>query len=99
MSKYRKDARVDNNQKDIVENLEKIPGIKVATGHDDILVGFRKMTFWFEVKNPETAFKKNGELTANALKKSQKKLLNDWSGHYSVVSTVEEILKEIGIKI
>lgn len=87
--------KVDENQPKIVKELRKVPGLSVALDHDDILVGFRGATYWFEIKNP-SRFKKDGTLQKGALKKSQRSLLNEFSGHYQVVSTSDEILKAIG---
>ena len=87
MSKYRKtNTAVDGNQKAIVKTLRQIPGVSVALGHDDILVGFRGKTFWYELKNPKGK---------NKLRPSQVKLQNEWTGHYRVVTTIDEIIDEI----
>jgi hypothetical protein len=86
--------RVDDNQKEIVKKLRSIPGVSVELDHDDILVGFQNETYWYEIKNPNKSNKK-GEVFESAKKKSQKKLLSDWSGHYRIVTSVDEILEEI----
>jgi len=100
MSKYRQAAKVDESQKALVHVLRRIPGVTVALGHDDILVGREvngvKMTYWFEIKTPDQR-KKNGEWKAGALKDSQEELLKNWKGHYSIVSSLEEIMVEIGL--
>jgi len=90
-------SKIDNNQNDIVKALRKIPGVTVQPNHDDILVGYLGMTFWFEIKE-QTPYKQGGELKKGALKDSQIKLINEWTGHYSVVWNLEMILKELGIK-
>ncbi len=97
MSKWRKAARVDNNQKEIVEALEDIPNVSVQKGHDDLLVGHKGVTYWIEVKNPER-LRKDGSMHENVLQDAQKKLDKDWYGHYAIVSSLDEILKIIGIK-
>jgi hypothetical protein len=76
--------------------LRKLPGVTVAVSHDDLLVGYQGSTYWFELKE-ETIYKEDGELKKGILKKSQIKLQDEWQGHYSVVWTLEQILKEIGI--
>ena len=96
MSKYRQAARVDSNQEEIVKQLRDIPGVSVSTGKDDILVGFKGKTFWFELKVPDV-FKKNGEFKRGAIKNSQLELLHSWEGHYSVVWSIEQLLQEIGV--
>ena len=90
----RKASKIDSNQNEIVKQLRSIPGVTVAVKHDDILVGWRGNTFWFEIKNPDT-IKKSGELGKNTLQESQKKLIRTWTGHYSVVWNINQILKEI----
>lgn len=100
MSKFRQAAKVDESQKRLVHVLRRLPGVSVAVGHDDIIVGREvngiKMNFWFEIKNPDQR-KQDGEWKAGALKDSQKELLSNWRGHYSIVSSLEEILVEIGL--
>jgi hypothetical protein len=88
--------RSDANEKEIVKELRKIPGVSVRTGHHDLLLGFRNRTYWLEVKNPNR-YKKDGSLKKNALQDSQEKLKAEWTGHYAVVSTLEEILAILGI--
>lgn len=84
----RRAARVDSNQKEIVDALNCIPGVTVQHGHDDLLVGYRNRTYWFEVKSPGNEKK---------LRPSQEKLFVKWTGHYQIVSTLEQILIAIGI--
>lgn len=93
MSKYRQAARIDENQPEIVRQLRQM-GFTVQTGMDDILVGARGKTFWFEIKTPDQV-KKSGGYKAGALKDSQKKLQREWRGHYKVVHSLEQILDEI----
>jgi hypothetical protein len=87
MSKYRRAAKIDANQPEIVDDLKSIPGVTVALRHDDILVGRQGMTFWFEIK------KRAGK----GVRPGQKKIKAEWTGHYAIVSTLDEILEEIGI--
>ena len=86
--------KIDSNQNYIVDQLRKVPGVTVHVGVDDIFVGRQGKNFWFELKNPD-AFKKNGKIKKGALKPSQIKLHDGWRGHYSIVSTLEEIVNEI----
>ena len=100
MPRRRKD-KIDDNQSHIVERLRKIPGITVETGHDDILVGcmdkdFNPRTYWYEIKNPEK-IGKDGNVIPSAIKKSQKELIKKWTGHYKIVTSLQEILEDIGI--
>ena len=89
-------ARCDQNQAAIVHVLRRIPRVTVAVNHDDILCGHNGITYWFELKTPDQR-KKNGEWKAGALKDSQEELLKNWRGHYSIVSSLEEIMVEIGL--
>ena len=90
-------AKVDDNQKRIVKQLRAIPGVTVQPGHDDILVGFRGATYWFEVKR-EDMRRKDGEWKAGAIKHGQIELEKSWSGHYAIVCTLDEILAAIGVR-
>lgn len=99
MSKYRRAARTDDNQEDIVKDLRGIPGVTVQPGMDDILVGFRGKTFWFEIKNPDKVSKKSKRILESAIKQSQKVLRATWTGHYSIVSSIGEIQEELNIEI
>ena len=88
MSHYRRAAKVDANQSEIVRSLRCIPGVSVEPGHDDLLVGFRKQTRWYEIKRPG----KTKQLTP-----SESARRDNWTGHYRVVSSVEEILRDMGL--
>ena len=92
--KHRRAAKVDQNQKLIVRQLRQIPNITVAVGHDDILVGYRGRTYWFEIKRPEV-IGKDGLVRPSKITDSEKKLRDEWQGHYAVVSTFDEIFKEL----
>ena len=96
MSKYRKDAAVDENQPEIVKQLRGIPGVSVEPGHDDLLVGCRGVTYWFELKNP-AKLTKNGRLPIAQMKRAQIDLLRSWRGQYNIVSDIDEILEIIGV--
>lgn len=87
MTKFRRAARIDSNQGMIVKALREIPGITVATRHDDILVGWLWRTYWYEIKASDKASIRPAQIT----------LRDQWTGHYRVVSSVEEILQDIGL--
>ena len=97
MSKYRRAAKIDSNQIQIVDDLRKL-GFSVQTGMDDILVGRCGKTYWFEIKTPECRSKKTGEILQSAKKKSQITLEAEWRGHYKLVTSLDEILVEIEIR-
>lgn len=96
MSKYRRAAKIDENQPEIVKGLS-IPGVSVQVGHDDILVGYRGKTYWFEIKTEGCKSKKTKKILDSKKKDSQITLEKTWTGHYKIVTTIEEILREIGI--
>ena len=98
MSNHRYAAKVDENQPDIVKELRKIPGVTVEVGHDDILVGYKHRTYWFEIKEPKHVSPRTGKIRPSAMKPSQKKLIEEWRGFYKVVWNVDQILDEIGVK-
>ncbi len=81
----------DANQKAIVEALRLIPGVSVliVNGAVDILVGFLRRTYVFEIKNPKGNRKRRTP--------RQKQLLATWTGHYMVVETLQDILMALGI--
>ncbi len=94
----RRAAKIDNNQNAIVNKLRKMSRISVAVGHDDIIVGYNLMSFWFEIKTPDQVSKRTGQIKDSALKPSQKQLRRDFKGHYSIVWSIEQILDEIGYR-
>lgn len=97
MTKHRRAAKVDDNQREIVDALRSIPGVTVATNHDDILVGFLGKTRWYELK-AENPYKKNGGgFKKGMVKPSQRDLMLTWTGHYRMVWTLDQILEDMGI--
>ena len=96
MSKYRQAARVDSNQQKIVHILRRLPGVTVEVGHDDILVGVAGSTYWFELKTLKCVGK-DGKIRESEITDSEKDRRANWRGHYSIVSSLEEIMIEIGL--
>jgi hypothetical protein len=94
--KNRTAAKIDKCQPKIVEDLRKIPGVTVETSKDDILVGYQKKTYWFELKDPEYVGK-NGEVWPSKITPDEQRLADTWTGHYEIVWSLEQILKEIGL--
>lgn len=94
MPRRRKD-RKDSNQDEIVEELRSKPGISVEVGKDDILCGYQGRTYWYEIKNPNVRGK-DGQPRPSAIKDDQKRILREFTGHYKIVFTAEEILEDIG---
>ena len=96
-TKLRRHSKPDRNQGDIVSALRKIPGISVETGHDDILVGYKGRSWWFEVKAQECVSPRTARVRASSMTKSEKHRLNNWKGQYDVVWDVYQILEIIGL--
>ena len=88
---------MDENQPSIVKALRKIPGVSVEVGHDDILVGYKGRTYWFEVKRPDAISKRTGMVKDSEITPSELDRMNNFSGHYTIVWEVEHILEAIGI--
>ena len=98
MKHLRKAARQDSNQKEIVNFLRDIPGVTVELNHNDFLLGYKSRTYWFELKNPERKLK-DGTIKESAIRPEQIRLQQNFTGHYKVVSSIKEILDEIGINV
>lgn len=96
MSGHRRAANIDKNQPEIVKALRDINGVTVRLSMDDILVGYKGVNYWFEIKEPRHLNKK-GEICEYAIKDSQRKLLAKWKGHYKIVWSLKQILDDIGI--
>lgn len=93
----RRKAKVDNNQAQIVDALRDIPGVTVALKHDDILVGQDGKTYWYEIKSETAISKKTGAVLESSKQASQRKLESIWTGHYRIVSSIDEILSDISV--
>jgi hypothetical protein len=87
--------KIDGTQNEIVKQLRLIPGVTVELDHNDILCGYKGITFWYEIKNPETALDKQGRIYADEIKKSQREILRTFTGHYKIVSSFDEIWEDI----
>ena len=81
----------------MVKALRKIPGVSVSVGHDDIIVGYKGKTYWYEVKAPEAISKRTGKVKDSEITDSERSRLDTWKGHYRVVSDIAHILEDIGI--
>ena len=93
----RRAAKIDENQPGIVKALRKIPGVSVEVGHDDILVGYKGRTYWFEVKRPDAISKRTGMIKDSEITQTERDRFNHFCGHYSIVWEIEHILDEVGI--
>jgi hypothetical protein len=90
-----KAKRTDENQKQIVNQLRKIPGVSVQHTHmigdgvPDIAVGYKKRNYWFEIKD-EKKIPSKKKLTPD-----EEKWHGEWTGHVAKVETIDEILQII----
>lgn len=94
---HRRAAKIDANQPAIVSALRDIPGVTVELDHDDILVGHKGLTYWFEIKAPDAVSKRTGRVKESEKQDGQKRLETEWRGHYRIVATLDEILSDIGV--
>lgn len=87
--------RADSNQKQLMKLCRQIPGVSVVTLHEvgkgvgDILLGFRKVNYLLEIKNPLMT-KSRKKLTA-----PEEKFHEKWQGQIAVVESIEDVLKLI----
>lgn len=92
----RRAARVDDNQKMIVEQLRRLHcSVKVVSqlkGFCDIVVGHRGVNYLFEIKDPSKPPSKR------KLTKMEKEFHEDWYGQVSTIETIEDAMKVMGIK-
>ena len=84
------DAKVDANQKAIVQALRDaycsvLPMHRLGQGAPDLAVGRGGKVYFLEVKTD------SGKLTPAELE-----FMQMWRGHYAIVRTPEEALKAIG---
>ena len=87
MSRARRVKRTDLNQPAIVKALRDISGVTVQLDVDDILVGYKGRTYWFEIK----------ESPKSNIQPSQINLTENWKGHYKIVWSLDMILADMGI--
>lgn len=83
--------RVDANQVEIVADLRVIGATvqhlhEVGDGCPDILVGYRRTNYLFEIKGP------TGVLTAN-----QRDWHDAWRGRAWIISSIERALEIMGV--
>lgn len=85
--------RKDASQSGIVKELKKYPGIAVVDisnfggGIGDLLIGFRRRNYLFEIKNPQQ------KITYTP---AERKFHDTWSGQVDIAQLADDILKAIG---
>ena len=86
--------KIDDNQNEIVKMLRRI-GCSVAVtsmigkGHPDLMVGFRKKNFLFELKDG------NKTESRKRLTPDEEKFFSTWQGQVNKVESFDEIIKII----
>lgn len=83
----RRAARRDINEPEIVAALQAAGCSVLPANNIDLIVGRAGANFLLEVKTPQSR---------DHLKPSQVRLLREWRGQYSIVTTPEEALKAVG---
>ena len=85
MSRPKYAQSTDLNQKEIVDALNEIPGVKamVVGSPVDLLVGYRARNILLEVKRP-------GEKPRT---ETQRQFLKTWPGQVRVVETIDEAVQ------
>lgn len=91
LSAMRRASRIDDNQNGIVEALRKAgASVRIVTqgeGIPDLLVGFKGVTFLFEVKDG------NKPPSARKLTPAEEKFFMEWrGGMVAIVNSAEEAL-------
>lgn len=89
--------RIDGNQKELVGQMRKIPGLTVrhthmvGDGFVDITVGFRGRNYLLEIKDPAKP------PSARKLTPDEEKFHAEWMGQAAVVETIDDVMKVLGI--
>lgn len=91
----RRIARIDGNQKQIVEQLRRL-GVTVLHTYQlkncfDILVGYEGKNYAFEIKDGSKP------KSARKLTEGEQKFFDGWLGQVDKVESIDEICKIIGI--
>jgi hypothetical protein len=95
----RRAARTDKNQAGVIRQLRQIPGVSVqdlsSVGHGvpDLLIGYRKVNYLVELKNPDVP-KRDRRLTFD-----EEAWHLAWGGKVHVCEHIEEILIILKITI
>jgi len=89
----RRADKVDENQPGIVDDLRKL-GYSVEVGHDDLIVGHARRTYWYEVKTVD-CLDKHGNIKESSKREDQKRLDREYKGHRRYVTCTEDILEDL----
>lgn len=89
--------KVDANQKELVKQIRKIPGVSVfitsmvGDGFVDVIAGHRGKSYLLEIKDPSQPPSKR-KLTPD-----EQEFHRTWQGHAAVVETLDDVLRELGL--
>lgn len=89
MTRYAK--RRDQNEGAIREALERAGCDVIQTDEIDLVCGRAGRSFLLECKRPDRA-------SESRLRPTQKRLRDNWRGHYAIVTTVDEALAAVGLR-
>lgn len=87
--------KVDDNHKQIVDALRKIPGVTVFSTHTmgkgvpDIVVGYCGLNYLFEIKDGKKA------PSQQKLTPLEVKFFDTWTGQVKVATSIHDILIEM----
>jgi len=91
-------CKVDDNQRDIVKKLRKIPGVTVfitssiGDGFPDIVVGYKRVNYLFEIKDGSKP------PSRRKLTPAEEKFHDLWTGRVDICNSFEEVIKVLNIK-
>lgn len=90
--------KVDSNQAELVKQIRQIPGVTVKHTHTvgqgfvDVCVGYRKLNYLFEIKDPSKP------PSARRLTPEEEKFHQEWTGSVHVVETIDDVLNILTAK-
>ena len=91
-------CKVDDNQREIVKKLRKIPGVTVSItsalgdGFPDIVVGYKGVNHLIEIKDGSKP------PSRRKLTPAEGKFHGLWTGRVEICNSFEEVLKTLNIK-
>ena len=91
-------CKVDDNQREIVKKLRKIPGVTVSItsalgdGFPDIVVGYKGVNHLIEIKDGSKP------PSRRKLTPAEEKFHDLWTGRVDICNSFEEVIKVLNIK-
>lgn len=89
--------KADNNQSELVKQMRKIPGVKVAHTHTvgkgfpDVVISFRGTNYLLEIKDPSKP------KSARKLTPDEERFHGEWTGSIHIVETLNDVLKILNL--